>query len=300
MNALTVEDHGRENLARRYVYSVLSRRAGGISLGINLNPDRICNWACAYCQVSRTDSAKLPEPVDQDVCRAEISELLGSVADGSLLDEPVHRGLPEHLKQVVDLSFSGDGEPTTAPAFGAIVDHVLAERNRLNLNLALILLSNNSLAHRPGVAAALKRFAAAGGVVHVKLDAGDETGYQRVDRSAVSWARCSENMIATSRLAPIVIQSLFCAVDGVFIDAAEARRYAGLLSDLLDAGGAIAEVHLHSVARPPPFAGVHALPLSYLASIAALVVAQEPRLAGKVRCVAGSDRFELPEAPTEL
>jgi wyosine [tRNA(Phe)-imidazoG37] synthetase (radical SAM superfamily) len=297
---LAVDDHGRDNLARRYVYSVLSRRAGGISLGINLNPDRICNWACAYCQVSRTDIAKRAQTVDEAACCAEISELLGSVADGSFLDEAAHRSLPDHLRRVVDLSFSGDGEPTTAPAFGTIVDHVIAERQRLNLDLELVVLSNNSLVHRPEVAAALQRFAAAGGVVHVKLDAGDEAGYLRVDRSAISWARCRENMVLTARLAPIVVQSLFCAIDRVFIDAAEAGAYAGLLSDLLDAGGSIVEVHLHTVARPPPFADVHGLPLRYLEAIAALVVGREPRLAGKLRCVAGSDRFVLPGAPAGL
>ena len=34
-----------------YVYPVVSRRAGGVSIGINLNPNNACNWRCVYCQV---------------------------------------------------------------------------------------------------------------------------------------------------------------------------------------------------------------------------------------------------------
>ena len=47
------QDHPRSFEANRYVYPVLSRRAGGISIGVNLNVDKVCNFHCVYCQVSR-------------------------------------------------------------------------------------------------------------------------------------------------------------------------------------------------------------------------------------------------------
>jgi hypothetical protein len=40
--------------ANVYVYPVISRRAGGLSIGVNLNPDKVCNFDCPYCQVDRT------------------------------------------------------------------------------------------------------------------------------------------------------------------------------------------------------------------------------------------------------
>ena len=43
--------HPREFEENRYVYAVLSRRAGGVSIGVNLNPDKRCNFRCVYCQV---------------------------------------------------------------------------------------------------------------------------------------------------------------------------------------------------------------------------------------------------------
>ena len=50
---LPVSAHPRNFEANRYVYPVLSRRAGGISIGVNLNLDKICNFHCVYCQVDR-------------------------------------------------------------------------------------------------------------------------------------------------------------------------------------------------------------------------------------------------------
>jgi wyosine [tRNA(Phe)-imidazoG37] synthetase (radical SAM superfamily) len=297
---LTTHEHGRDSLARRYVYSVLSRRAGGISLGVNLNPDRICNWACAYCQVAREDEPKIRQPIELDAAAAEITEMLESAADGSLLEQPLHRGLPTELRRVVDLSFSGDGEPTTCPEFGELLDHAIAERARLGLNLDLVVLSNNSLAHRPSVGAALKRLAQAGGHLHAKLDAGDEAGYLRVDRSAVSWARSLENLTLAAQLAPLIIQTLICSVDGVYMGAQEARGYAAILASILDQGGAIERIDLHTVARQPPFEQVKGMPLEYISSLAELVVASEPRLIGKIRCTAGKGAYELDAAPLKV
>ena len=34
----------------RFVYAVVSRRSGGVSIGVNLNPDKYCNFDCVYCQ----------------------------------------------------------------------------------------------------------------------------------------------------------------------------------------------------------------------------------------------------------
>lgn len=43
-------DHSRMWKDNTWVYPVISRRAGGLSVGINLNPDHKCSFACAYCQ----------------------------------------------------------------------------------------------------------------------------------------------------------------------------------------------------------------------------------------------------------
>ena len=52
------EDHRREWREFDYAYPVLSRRSKGISLGVNLNPDKICNFDCVYCEVDRNTPGK--------------------------------------------------------------------------------------------------------------------------------------------------------------------------------------------------------------------------------------------------
>ena len=47
-------DHRRGLADNRYVYAVVSRRSRGVSVGVNLNPDKVCNFDCVYCQVDRT------------------------------------------------------------------------------------------------------------------------------------------------------------------------------------------------------------------------------------------------------
>src|SRR5262245_49339560 len=42
----------------RFVYPVLSRRSDGLSVGVNLNPDKVCNFDCIYCQVDRTSQSE--------------------------------------------------------------------------------------------------------------------------------------------------------------------------------------------------------------------------------------------------
>jgi wyosine [tRNA(Phe)-imidazoG37] synthetase (radical SAM superfamily) len=292
---LTFKDHRRDRLGWTTVYSVLSRRARGISLGINLNPDRICNWACAYCQVAREDEPKVAQPVDVARCLGEVTQLLEAVADGSVVGWPEHAVRDPAHARVVDLSFSGDGEPTTAACFSEIVDHVIAERQRLGLtdSLPLVVLSNCSMAQRPQVRGAIDRLYAANGAVHAKLDAGHAEGYRRVDRTAIPFAKTLANIIATAGQGPVVIQSLFCAIDGVFADPVEIAAYADCLSRILDKGGPIAAVHLHTVARQPPFTNVHGLSLAQLDGFAEQVVGREPRLAGCVKVFAGDPAYQL-------
>ncbi|MCA9259705.1 MAG: hypothetical protein KDA61_10920, partial [Planctomycetales bacterium] len=78
--------HPRSYQTNRFVYPVLSRRSGGISLGVNLNPDKICNFDCVYCQVDRRVAPQVTE-VDRDVLAAELVEMLEEVLEAIELGE---------------------------------------------------------------------------------------------------------------------------------------------------------------------------------------------------------------------
>ncbi|MBI2350143.1 MAG: radical SAM protein, partial [Deltaproteobacteria bacterium] len=111
-HALTIHDHPRELEQNRYVYAVLSRRSGGISIGINLNPDKVCNFDCIYCQVDRTTPGRYRR-VDLRILGRELKEILLRAKNRSLFERPPFAGIPEPLREVKDIAFSGDGEPTT-------------------------------------------------------------------------------------------------------------------------------------------------------------------------------------------
>ena len=102
--------HPRTFHENRFVYPVLSRRSHGLSLGINLNPDKICNFDCIYCQVDRTSQAET-RFVELDAVTAELESLLGLVSDGSIWDDPSFADVPGELRRLNDIAFSGDGEP---------------------------------------------------------------------------------------------------------------------------------------------------------------------------------------------
>jgi hypothetical protein len=80
---LKTEDHSRDSAGMRYVYPVVSRRAGGVSIGINLNPNNACNWRCIYCQVPDLTRGG-PPPVDLPLLDAELDRLPGRGDRGRL------------------------------------------------------------------------------------------------------------------------------------------------------------------------------------------------------------------------
>ena len=67
----------------RYVYPVLSRRSGGMSIGVNLNPDKVCNFDCIYCQVDRREQSETTF-VGMERLLEELRELLPRVATGKI------------------------------------------------------------------------------------------------------------------------------------------------------------------------------------------------------------------------
>src|SRR5208337_5154664 len=68
-------DHSRQFEQNLYVYPVLARRSRGISVGINLNPDTVCNFGCVYCQVDRRTPPQVTD-VDEEQLLRELEETL--------------------------------------------------------------------------------------------------------------------------------------------------------------------------------------------------------------------------------
>lgn len=278
---LTFDDHRRELADFKYVYPVLSRRAAGISVGINLNPDKGCNFDCVYCQVDRTGVRPKPG-VDLHDLRDELIRLFTWIKDGSLFERPPFDTAPEAMRVVRDLSFSGDGEPTAFPRFKQCVALTIETLDQLGFeDLSINVITNATLFHKPGVREALALLDAHKSEIWAKLDAGTEAYYHRVDITKVPFDRVLDNLKVAAQLRPIVIQSLFVKLDGQGPDAAEIDAYIGRLVDIDAAGGQLKNIQVHTVARRPPSSRVRALGDAVLDDIVTKINAALPDIPAK-------------------
>ena len=193
--AALFQDHPRSFEANRYVYPVLSRRSRGISIGVNLNVDKVCNFHCVYCQVSRGEPIE-KQFVDLPRLRDELDRMIDLVVSGRIFAETPFRRTPEPLRRLNDVALSGDGEPTTYTNFADVVSLCAEVRQQHKLDqLKLVLITNASMFHREPVARALEVLDANNGEIWAKLDAGTEAYYREVARSGVAssrfWITCS-------------------------------------------------------------------------------------------------------------
>src|SRR5512136_2504321 len=98
--------HDRRWQDNRYVYAVVSRRSGGVSVGVNLNPDKACNFDCIYCQVDRRDPPAVRK-VELQLLKAELDRILEAHRTGSLYQMPPLDRIPPEMREIRDIAFSG-------------------------------------------------------------------------------------------------------------------------------------------------------------------------------------------------
>ena len=241
---LKTEEHSRDSAGMRYVYPVISRRAGGVSVGINLNPNNACNWRCIYCQVPDLKRGG-PPPIDLALLERELNDFLLWAVVGDFMATRV----PAGVRRLVDVAFSGNGEPTSAVEFGQAV--ALAERVLVAHNLAdklvIRLITNGSLLDRKAVQAGIAHIGAAAGEVWFKLDSGTASGLARINGTRVRPELVARRLACCAALAPTWVQTCLFCLDGELPDRGDLLEYLALLAPLAPA---LAGVHLYSLARP--------------------------------------------------
>jgi wyosine [tRNA(Phe)-imidazoG37] synthetase (radical SAM superfamily) len=246
------QTHPRSFEDNRFVYAVVSRRAGGVSIGVNLNPEKYCNFDCVYCQVDRTvRGGPVLRKIDLPQLAAELEEMVELAVSGRLFEGTRFSTTPAEYRRLNDIALSGDGEPTASPIFDEVVQLCADVRRRAPDQVKLVLITNATLLRRERVRKGLEILEANNGEIWGKLDAGTEAYYQQVDRSKVHLAEVLENLASAARQRPIVIQSLFVRLRDEPPPRAELDAYCDRLCELLVGGGQIKLVQIHTIARRP-------------------------------------------------
>ncbi len=265
---LSIRDHDRAAAHMTYVYPVVSRRAGGVSVGINLNPNNACNWRCIYCQVPDLKRGAAPE-IDLKQLEAELTALLHDIVHGDFMQTRV----PEGARRLNDIALSGNGEPTSAKAFPEVIQLIGRVMKRFSLvnKIKLVLITNGSLIAREPVQLGLKRMAKLNGEVWYKLDSATREGMARINNTRQSLKKTAEHIALAAALCPTSLQTCVFAQNGLPPSTAEQQAYLDFLAHLTAQGVKLNGVLLYGIARPslqPEAAQLSALPKAWLEEFA--------------------------------
>ncbi len=250
---LTVSDHNRDVSGMKYIYPVVSRRAGGVSIGINLNVNNACNWRCVYCQVPNLTRGT-PPPIELDLLEKELRSFLTYALHGDFMERYVAED-DRHLK---DIAFSGNGEPTSAkefPAVIALVETILKDFNLLEdaagtkqVNpIKVRLITNGSLMDKQTVLDSVSHLAKCNGEVWFKVDAGTKEGIARINDVTLNPESHIERLKKCAAVCPTFIQTCMFGLDGEPPTEADIAAYLALISQVRDV---VQGVHLYGLARP--------------------------------------------------
>ena len=250
---LTVSDHNRDVSGMKYVYPVVSRRAGGVSIGINLNVNNACNWRCVYCQVPDLKRGT-PPPIELEVLEKELVSFLNYALHGDFMERYVAEG-DRHLK---DIAFSGNGEPTSAKEFPEVI--TLVEKILIEFNLLageansqpvnpikLRVITNGSLMDKQSILDSIRHLAQCNGEVWFKLDAGTKAGIARINDVTLNPESHIERLKKCAAICPTFIQTCMFGFDGAPPSEEDITAYLSLVNQVKDV---VQGVHLYGFARP--------------------------------------------------
>jgi wyosine [tRNA(Phe)-imidazoG37] synthetase (radical SAM superfamily) len=244
---LSTFNHDRGSAALRYVYPVISRRAGGVSVGINLNPNNACNWRCIYCQVPGLTRGTAPT-IDLSVLEKELRGFLDELLHGDFMQNRV----PEGARRINDIALSGNGEPTSSSEFVEVIAMIARVRREAALpdTVKTVLITNGSLMYRSSVQQGLRDLAKLNGEVWFKLDRASEAGMRLVNDTHTSMNKVRDNLVASIACCPTWLQTCWFALDGEPPSRRDEDDYLEFVSSLLRDGHKQQGVLLYSLARP--------------------------------------------------
>jgi len=237
MNIKPVTNH-REREKGVIVYPVYSRRSQGLSIGINLFPDKkSCQFDCPYCEV-------FPFPSGAEFSLDQMEDDLRGA---------INNAQKENIN-IKDICFSGNGEPTLSPSFKEAFK--LAEKIRKEAApcAKLVIITNGTGLFQEQIFSLLKEAACEPSLdIWLKLDAGTSDWYRKINRCAVHHDKLLDKIKEFTISSPVTIQTMLCAVGGSQPSDAESKTWEDFVCELAqDAAGNIRKVQIYGKARPAP------------------------------------------------
>ncbi len=242
---LVPEDHNRDVTGMTYIYPVVSRRAQGVSVGINLNVNNACNWRCIYCQVPNLTRGG-PPAIDLAQLKQELNSMMQALLHGDFMQ----RYVAETDRRLMDIAFSGNGEPTTCKQFGEVLDivaEVMQQYDLIQQDVKVRLITNGSQMDKVEVQAWMKKLAQINGEVWFKIDAGNRAGFARINDIQMTPEAHIKRLKTCAALCPTLVQTCMFALDEIAPSEADIADYLALIKQV---SSEIKGVHLYSVARP--------------------------------------------------
>ncbi len=240
---LSPKNHDRDVVDLTYVYPVVSRRVGGVSLGVNISPNNACNWQCIYCQVPDLKKGVSPQANIAQL-KKELNGFLQQVLFGDFMEKQV----PEECRELKDIAISGNGEPTTCLNFEEVVAVIGELMTKYALNIPLRLITNGSSVHKDNVQQGLKFMALHQGEVWFKVDAVGEKRTKDINQVALKPDWQKKQLKVVSDVCPVKLQT--CVLDMFCSDDSYTQDYITWLESALQQGVKLEGVLLYSLARP--------------------------------------------------
>jgi wyosine [tRNA(Phe)-imidazoG37] synthetase (radical SAM superfamily) len=216
LNITPVTNH-RKREKGVIVYPVYSRRSAGLSIGINLFPDKkSCPFDCPYCEVFPFSSKAVfsLEQLEDDLCRA----ISGAQKQNTIIK---------------DICFSGNGEPTLSPAFPNALKLAEDIRAKNAPSARLVVITNGAGLLQPRIFSLLKEYASLSSTdIWLKVDAGTEDWYNKINRCAIPFEKLIAVIKEFVSCAVVTIQTMLCAINGEQPSETERQAWESLVCGL--------------------------------------------------------------------
>ena len=238
---LHAEDHDRNIFDSKYVYPVVSRRAGGLSLGVNLNTNNACNWQCIYCEIPNLTRGG-PEPIEVELLKDELKFWIDQIINSNFLKENTPPGTT-----FADVAISGNGEPTAAPEFLDVLEIIIASLKEQKLidKIPVRLITNGSFISKKKEC--LNIFNRYHGEVWFKIDATDEGSIKLINQVNLDPNSMINNLKKCAEACQTVIQTCLLKINHQVPTNDFLKNYSRLIKPYEKL---IKKIDLYSLARP--------------------------------------------------